>query len=175
MKNSTKTKKKHYHQEATEAVNLVELGAYLHLSIDDILFDNKFQYLGSGYNRTVLDLRNGYVLKITEDGMTRNNEVEWKVWCESPEALRKILTPCYLDLKNAQKLFMHKAEPVSFEDLHSFLTEREGAEGAEEMLEALHLLSVTYNLHYADLIADASWGIVNGKCKLIDYGCYAEE
>lgn len=156
-------------------INPAALGVYFKTSIDDILYDNKFQYLGSGYNRTVLDLHNRFVLKVTEDGMTRSNEVEWQVWNESSPELKKILTPCLIDPENPQKLFMIKAETVNFENLYSFLMEREGAEGAEKILNAVQILTQKFNLFYPDLILAANWGVIEGECRLIDYGCIVED
>lgn len=168
MSNSISTKKA---KHRSDEINPAMLGKFLSDDIEDILFNEKLKYLGSGYNRTVLDLNNGFVLKVTEDEMTHNNEMEWHVWNQSSSELKRILTPCLLDSANTQKLFMIKAEPVSFKDIREFLIEREGEREAEGILNAVWLLSQTFNLSYADLTSAANWGVVKGCCKLIDYGC----
>lgn len=142
----------------------------LNLSVDDIIDSSKYPYIGGGTCRTVLDLGNGYVVKLTDEGMIKDNLVEWDVWNKSPKHLKKFLTPCFLDSENPQKIYMIKAEPVSFNNFQSFFIKAVGVDKTIEIMNVIHELESTFNLLYVDLISPYNWGKIGEEYKLIDYG-----
>lgn len=161
--------------ENLHSAMLKGLEKFFELSVEEIISENAYPYVGAGISRAVVDLHNGFVLKLTEEGLTSKNEVEWAVWDTSPPHLKEILTPCLLDMNNSQKLFMIKAETIHFEEIHEFFYEKIGYDETISLLNLLHELSVTFNLDIHDLLQPQNWGKIEDEYRLINYGNLVKE
>lgn len=127
----------------------------------------KYRYIGSGSSRKVFDLGNGYVLKVAKNkaGIAQN-KMEYKIsLTDSSNLFAKVIQAS----ENFNALIMEKADKITdFSYVCSYFK-------AENILEVLTLkefqnLYYRYNLLLNDLCRTSSWGIINEKPVVIDYG-----
>lgn len=132
-------------------------------------FDINFEFLGEGISRKVYALDDNYVLKVAKDeeGIYQN-KVEHYVYTHINFKLKKYLASIACFKPNL--LIMERAKPLSstFNDefINVFNFNKD-----DNFFKDLCYLADKYYLFYEDLISPSSWGIINDKNVLIDYGC----
>lgn len=134
---------------------------------------NKFKFLGEGISREVYDLNNGLVLKLAkdEDGHYQN-QVEHFVYTHADLKQKRYLCPILYF--SPRIIIMKKAEPLSNKVKSKYL-DLKTIRPEKSAFEDINNLAETFLLLYEDIISPTSWGILNGKNLLIDYGCTCEE
>ena len=126
-----------------------------------------YEYLGEGSSRKVYDLNNGYVIKIAKNRAgVEQNKSEYSIY-----------------IRDNMDLF---ASIIQASEDYGFIVMRKGIKiknisrvwkyfnvnNAQEFSEVYEIRKIKnkYNLLMADINKKSSWGIVDGKMKLIDYG-----
>lgn len=132
-------------------------------------FDSNFTLLGEGISRKVYGLDKNYVIKVAKgnEGIFQN-KVEHYVYTHVDFNLKKYLSPIACFKPNL--IIMERAEPLSntLKDkyINVFDFYKDG-----DFFHDLCNLADKYYLFYEDLISVSSWGIIDDKSVLIDYGC----
>lgn len=132
-------------------------------------FDLNFNLLGEGISRKVYALDNDYVVKVAKDkeGIYQNM-VEHYVYTHINFKLKKYLCPIACFKPNL--IIMERALPlcntVENKYINVFDFFKDG-----NFFKDLCYIADKYYLFYEDLISSSSWGIINDKNVLIDYGC----
>jgi hypothetical protein len=128
---------------------------------------NSYRMIGKGSGRVVFDLENGYVVKAARNykGIAQN-KTEFRIASTNHSGfLAKIIAIS----DDYQFLIMVKAERIhSIEQVWKHLNVRSNRElfGIKELNE----LVVKNDLLIADLYRPYSWGMVDGKPVIVDYG-----
>lgn len=127
----------------------------------------QYKVLGYGSARRVFDLNNGYVVKvaINRKGIAQNR-VEYKISAEYENA---IIARVISISEDYRYLIMEKAERLrSF----SYVLQYYNAYNLNEILnrEPIMLLLKQYHVLSNDLRRISSWGKINDKPVIIDYG-----
>lgn len=128
---------------------------------------NRAKYIGSGSSRRVFDLGNGYVMKIAKNpaGIAQN-KMEYEISSRNSSYLfAKVIRVS----NDYSRLIMEKAYKIySFSDIYTYFE----VESMEEVLKLkiFQDLKNKYNLLFGDFRRKSSWGIINGRPVLIDYG-----
>lgn len=125
------------------------------------------RWIGSGSSRDVYDLRNGCVLKIAKNraGLAQN-EQEYRIsLMDTSGFFAKVINISY-DFKY---LVMRKARRIS-SDMYIF--KFFNVKNIQEFIKLKEIRSIRdrYNLLWGDLLKASSWGDIDGKVVLIDYG-----
>jgi hypothetical protein len=126
-----------------------------------------YKYIGSGSCREVFDLRNGCVMKIAKNraGIAQNKS-EYKISAKDHSYLfaKVIQAPNDFTL-----LIMKKADKIY--DI-SCVLEYFDVTSKEELLSLKELKNISkkYKLILGDLARESSWGIIDGRLVIIDYG-----
>lgn len=133
----------------------------------------RYKYMGEGISRKVFAIDENYVIKIAkdQDGYYQN-KVEQYVYTNVSEHLRKYLCP--LILFTPKSIIMKRAVPLSeiFKDKTiNIKTIRQEKTTRRD----LNYLAKKYYLYYSDIIDTSSWGKLEDKNVLVDYGCTSEE
>jgi hypothetical protein len=135
-----------------------------------IMFNIKrgyYRYIGSGSSRDVFDLGNGYVIKAAKNkaGIAQN-EAEYNISYNDNSGLFAEV----VDVSNNFKLLiMEKADKIyNISDVCKYFNVR--SKGELLKLEELRNISRNYNLILNDLKRKSSWGMINGRPIIIDYG-----
>ena len=124
-------------------------------------------YIGSGSSRNVFDLGNGYVMKVAKNiaGIAQNKS-EYRIsLIDSSNLFADVIRVS----KGFDILVMRKAYRIKkFSDILDYYKVR----SQEELfnLEKFRNIQYKYNLLYGDLSRVSSWGIINGRPIIIDYG-----
>ncbi|GAA0076624.1 hypothetical protein UT300005_10020 [Clostridium sp. CTA-5] len=126
-----------------------------------------YRYIGSGSGRKVFDLGNGYVIKVAKNraGIAQNKS-EYKISLNNHSNLfAKVIGVS----NNFVLLIMERAYMVpsilyvwKYFDITS----------KKELIKSKELQNIMkkYNLLLADLGRKSSWGIINGRPVIVDYG-----
>ena len=139
--------------------------------INQEIRQGKYRFLGSGSGRYVYDLDNGYVVKEARNrkGLAQN-EAECRIYHHSHSDL---LARIYDVSDKYAYVIMEKADKInSMTDVWKYYNVRNGHEFFHT--NQFRDLYYTYNLLPNDLYRRTSWGIVNGKPLIIDYGYTSE-
>lgn len=129
--------------------------------------EQKYPIIGAGTARIVYDCKNGYVVKAAKNnkGFVQNKaekEIEAK---DTDHIFAKVLA-CSEDYKY---LVMEKAERInSIAEVWKFYNVRNNRELFQQ--DSFKDLYIKYNLLYPDLCRQNSWGLVDGKPVIIDFG-----
>lgn len=124
-------------------------------------------YIGSGSSRNVFDLGNGYVMKVAKNiaGIAQNKS-EYRIsLIDSSNLFADVIRVS----KGFDILVMRKAYRIkNFSDILDYYKVR----SQEELfsLEKFRNIQYKYNLLSGDLSRVSSWGIINGRPIIIDYG-----
>jgi hypothetical protein len=126
-----------------------------------------YRYIGSGSCRQVFDLRNGYVIKVAKNraGIAQN-KVEYKISSNDDSNLfAKVIQAS----KDFNLLIMQKGNKIS--DI-SYVFKYFNVTSKKELIKTKELQNIkrNYKLVLVDLGKKSSWGIVNGRPVIIDYG-----
>lgn len=126
-----------------------------------------YRYIGSGSGRQVFDLGNGYVIKVAKNkaGIAQNKS-EYKISSNDHSNLFAKVIQASNDFK---LLIMQKADKIyniSYVWKYFNLTSK------MELFNSKELQNITrrYDLLLADLDRESSWGMINGRPVIIDYG-----
>ena len=128
-----------------------------------------FEFLGEGVARKVYSIDNKNVIKVAKgiDGLYQNS-IENYIYNKVNKDLSIYLCPVvYFKPK---MLIMRKAIPLSSFIYHNNLSIHDILNHKNTFYD-LENMSKKYYLYFNDIIQARSWGILNNKCVLIDYGC----
>lgn len=126
-----------------------------------------YRYIGSGSSRNVFDLGNGYVMKVAKNraGIAQNKS-EYRI---SSIDSSNLFAEVIRFSKKFDILIMRKAYKIKdFCDILDYFK----VESDEELfsLREIQNIQCKYNLLSSDLSRASSWGIINGRPTIIDYG-----
>lgn len=126
-----------------------------------------FKYIGSGSGRNVFDMGNGYVIKVAKNSAgIAQNQTEYKISSmDSSKLFAKVIKVS----NNFKFIIMEKAYKINnlsyvwdyfdVDNLIDFIS-----------IQELREIHMKYNLLWEDLCRGSSWGIINGRAVIIDYG-----
>ncbi|MDV4152152.1 hypothetical protein R0131_15095 [Clostridium sp. AL.422] len=124
-------------------------------------------YIGTGSSRNVFDLGNGYVMKVAKNraGIAQNMN-EYRISSiDSSNLFAEVIRVS----RGFDILVMRKAYRIKkFSEILAYYKVR----SAEELfsLNEFQNIQYEYNLLPCDLRRVSSWGIINGRPTIIDYG-----
>ncbi|MDR3596839.1 hypothetical protein [Clostridium sp.] len=126
-----------------------------------------YRYIGSGSCRDVFDLGNGYVVKVARNlaGIAQNKS-EYKISHKDNSGLFAKVVQVSNDFS---MLIMEKADKINN---ISYIWRYFNASNEEELVNSKELQKIKqdYNLVLGDLERQSSWGIIDGRPVIIDYG-----
>lgn len=139
-------------------------------SFNQIMFNIQrgyYRYIGSGTGRSVFDLGNGYVIKVARNtaGIAQNLSE-----CEISLNDHSNLFAKVVQVSNDFKLIiMQKADKLSN---ISYVWNYYNVKNKLELLSLPGIRNAIrkYNLLFGDLDRASSWGLINGRPVIIDYG-----
>ena len=129
----------------------------------------KYNFLGEGIARRVYALDDDYVIKISKgiDGFYQNS-VENYIYKNASDELRSILCP--IEYFTTRYIIMKRATPMSFFTKAKYI-DISNFKGYGHIQKYLDLLMEKFYLLEEDLYSPTSWGFLNNRLYLIDYGC----
>ena len=135
--------------------------------IERNLRGKKYKYLGKGSSRRVFDMRNGYVLKvaINEAGIAQN-KAEYHIYHSDETG---IFAEVIDELKEYKYLIMKKARKIKeFKSVLKYF----GVSNKDSLknLDVIKNIISRYDLVWKEFKKETSWGIVDEKVVIIDYG-----
>jgi len=140
------------------------------IAFDQIIFNIKrgyYRYIGSGSGREVYDLENGYVIKVARNkaGIAQN-KAEYKISSNDKSNLFAKVVQASNDFN---LLVMQKADKINN---ILYVWNYFDAKSKRELFNSKQLQDIkrNYNLLLGDLARKSSWGIINGRPVIIDYG-----
>lgn len=126
-----------------------------------------YRYIGSGSGRTVYDMGNGYVVKIAknEAGVAQNKS-EYNI---SANEYSNLFAKVVQVSNNFNLLIMEKAEKINN---ISYVWDYFKVTNKRELFSIRELQNIkkNYNLLLGDFGKKSSWGTINGRPVIIDYG-----
>ena len=133
----------------------------------------KFKFLGEGIARKVYALDDSFVVKVAKnDDGYHQNFVERYIYGNCPPELKRYLCPIYYS--NDKIIIMAKAEPYNkITGKHSFINPNKFRD-EPSVKNDLNILISKYHLYVDDIYAARSWGLIDGKYYLIDFGCTSD-
>jgi hypothetical protein len=126
-----------------------------------------YRYIGSGSGRQVFDLENGYVVKVAKNNAgIAQNKSEYKISANDYSSLFAKVVQASNDFK---LLIMQKADKINN---ISYVFKYFNVRSRRELfnLKELQTIKEIYNLVLNDFGRESSWGIINGRPVIIDYG-----
>lgn len=126
-----------------------------------------YRYIGSGSGRQVFDLGNGYVIKVAKNqaGIAQNKS-EYKIsFYDRSDLFAKVIQVS----NDFSLLIMKKADKIK--DI-SFVWKYFNVTNKMELFNSKELQNIktSYNLLLGDFARENSWGMINGKPVIVDYG-----
>lgn len=140
------------------------------IKFDQIMFNvtrGYYRYIGSGSCREVFDMGNGYVIKVAKNkaGIAQN-KAEYKIsYNDHSNLFAKVIQAS----NDFDLLIMEKAKKINnilYVWKYFNVTSKRELFNLKE-LQAIHR---RYNLLLGDFERESSWGIINGRPVIIDYG-----
>lgn len=131
------------------------------------IYNNKYRYIGSGSGREVYDLGNGYVVKAAKNkkGLAQN-KAEYRISASSDSGLFariKAVSDDYIFL------IMEKADSISYmPEVWDYFGVKSNSE--LQRIKEIKKITKKYDLVNADFFKANNWGIINGRCVIVDYG-----
>ena len=126
-----------------------------------------YRYIGSGSGRKVFDLGNGYVIKVAKNraGIAQNKS-EYKISSNDHSNLFAKVIQASNDFN---LLIMQKADKIYN---ISYVLKYFNVTSKRELLNSKELQNIkrNYNLVLSDFDRESSWGMINGRPVIIDYG-----
>ena len=126
-----------------------------------------YRYIGSGSGRKVFDMENGYVIKIAKNlaGIAQNKS-EYKISINDHSDLFAKVIQASDDF---HLLIMQKANKIYN---ISYVWKYFNVTSKRELFNSKELENINrnYNLVLSDFARTSSWGIINGRPVIIDYG-----
>lgn len=140
-------------------------------SMNIFQINKNFEFLGEGLGRIVYGINEDYVIKIAkdEDGDYQCS-VENYIYCNCHDSLKKYLCPVLWYKPNM--IVMKRALPLT----HLVKTKNIDIKKikSDDFYKDILILANQFDLLSEDVIATSSWGILDKKLVLIDYGCTTE-
>ena len=140
------------------------------IDYNDIMFGirrRRYFYIGSGSSRRVYDLGNGYVVKVAKNMAGREqNKAEYEISSEDSSGIFAEV----INISNDNSmLIMRKATKIK--DM-KVVWNYFNVDDKYEFYDSIYMqrLKNKYNLLLGDFEKASSWGIINGKPVIIDYG-----
>lgn len=136
---------------------------------------NKYQYLGEGGGRVIYSINNNYVIKLSKFyGGYRQCETEDYIYHNVQQHLKKYLCPVVWYKEDM--LIMRKAIPLAKKrkEKHKNAFKFLGVSKEDTLYINIQELIENFNLLYGDIESLSSWGILDNRIMLIDYGCTNE-
>lgn len=145
---------------------------------EDLLFELKslnrkkllkrYDYLGEGAARMVFALNDNLVIKVPKNRFgVFQNSIENYIYSHAGERFLKYLCPIVRYLP--ELVVAERAIPLDFD--REYLTSLRIFCGNIGFYQDILEFSKTFYLSKDDIRATSSWGILQGKKVLIDYGC----
>lgn len=127
----------------------------------------KYRYIGSGSSREVFDLSNGYVIKVAKNKAgIEQNKAEYKI---SSEDNYNIFAKVIYAISNYKYIIMKKAKKVkSINYVWRYFDVYDKYQFSN--LHIIQTIKHKYNLLVSDLARVSSWGIIDDRLQIIDYG-----
>jgi hypothetical protein len=126
-----------------------------------------YRYIGSGSGRKVFDLRNGYVIKVAKNkaGIAQNKS-EYRI---SSNDHSNLFAKVIKVSNNFNLLIMQKADKIYN---ISYVWEYFNVTSEMELFNLRELQNIKwrYNLLLDDFARESSWGMINRRPVIIDYG-----
>lgn len=127
----------------------------------------KYKFIGKGSGRFVFDMNNGYVVKVAKNLAGREqNKVEYKISQDDETGMFAKVIQSFDDYNF---IIMEKADKIYNMD-YVWRYFNVNNERDFSMLYQIKQIRSRYNLLMGDLRKKSSWGIVDGRVVLIDYG-----
>lgn len=140
------------------------------IDYNDIMFGIRrglYFYIGSGSSRRVYDLGNGYVVKVAKNMAGREqNKAEYEISFEDSSGIFAEV----IDVSNDYRmLIMRKAKKIK--DMR-IVWKYFNVDDKYEFYDCIYMqrLKNKYKLLLGDFEKASSWGIINGRPVIIDYG-----
>lgn len=140
------------------------------IDFNDIVFGirmGRYNYLGSGSSRRVYDLGNGYVVKVAKNRAgVEQNRAEYYIWEEDSSG---IFAEIFGVSSDYSMLIMRKGKKIrSMKTIWRYFD----AEDEDEFYYSPYMqrLKQKYKLLLGDFEKTSSWGIIDGRPVIIDYG-----
>ncbi|SKA77578.1 hypothetical protein SAMN05443428_10240 [Caloramator quimbayensis] len=128
-----------------------------------------FPYLGEGISRAVFAVNNDYVVKVAKDlDGDYQCKVEYYVYTHTNKILKDYLCPIVWYKRGM--IAMPRAIPLSYYIREPYI-DISKVRSDRNSYEDLIRLSNKFNLLFEDIVSTSSWGILNNRMVLIDYGC----
>ena len=126
-----------------------------------------YRYIGSGSGRQVFDLGNGYVVKVAKNraGLAQNR-CEYRIsFDDNSNLFAKVIKVSH----NYEILIMERADEINN---ISYVWRYFNVKSKRELFNSNELQRIKreYNLLLGDFNRESSWGIINGRPVIIDYG-----
>ena len=126
-----------------------------------------YRYIGSGSGRKVFDLGNGYVIKVAKNkaGIAQNKS-EYKISSIDNSDLFAKVTQASNDF---ELLIMQKADNIYN---ISYVWKYFNVTSKRQLFKSKELQNIKrrYDLLLGDFARRSSWGMINGRPVIIDYG-----
>lgn len=136
------------------------------------LKDNNYKFLGQGASRMVYEFDENFVIKISKNRTGKyQSRTENYIFNDIDEKYKKYFCPIVWYKENM--IVMRKALPftemlgVSRGNIFEFTNIKPDS----EFFQTLKKIAKHYDLLYPDIKTISSWGILDKKPVLIDYGC----
>lgn len=167
----------------TQFTNSRKGGCLIVSSSETILFQNifsmsgkeinrNFEYLGEGAGRIIYAIDDNYVIKLSKfHGGYLQCETENFIYDDVDENLKRYLCPVVWYQEDM--LIMRRAIPFARrrEDKHKNVFKLLGVSKNDILYKNIMDIVDSYDLLYGDIKSLSSWGILDNKILLIDYGC----
>jgi hypothetical protein len=140
----------------------------------EILNNKEYTYLGEGTSRQIFQISDEFIVKIplNQIGVLQNN-AEGSIFTNMLNTIYEcLLAPCTL-VKETNLLFMKKAMAIPA-NIHITISEYLKLNFPHISYPERSLIRdfiYKAHLHLDDIYSNDSWGIINNKIFIIDYGC----
>lgn len=137
--------------------------------MDKSSIERNFVYIGEGISRATFAISEDFVAKFATclDGIDQC-KLEYKIFKNCSRNFRKHLCPVIWH--RSGMIVMRRAKPLTeITDIPTVDINRMGFD-KRSMKELKHIIK-KYNLLYEDILATSSWGELDNRPVLIDYGC----
>lgn len=138
-------------------------------NMDFYEIQRRFLYLGEGISRVVFAINNDYVIKIAKDfDGDYQCSIEYHVYTHTNKILNSYLCPIVWYKRGM--IVMPRAIPLSYYISEPYIDISKIRRDRNSYVDLIKL-SQKFDLLFEDIVSTSSWGILNNRMVLIDYGC----